>query len=224
MPVYILCVGNLSYPSALAHHGSLFRASLLRHGPTIPKLPPPSHSHVLLHRRTAPHVELFCNFSQRPCVSHCAPAPESPLSINQLACTVVLISLVCSRPKHATHVPPHKLIDNSPHDLRMLMTLDLPRTVDPADAGRRCSSGHQPTLCFRLSIPCQVSPSSLVKERLKLIRMTLKNNTKWKRPLAPTGNDRSRDFLGILGSRRSRLVALLMLRARHTEEKRLKKR
>ena len=37
----------------------------------------------------------FCNFSQSSGVSHCAPGPESPLSINQLAC--VSETLLCSR-------------------------------------------------------------------------------------------------------------------------------
>ena len=47
---------------------------------------------------------------------------------------------------------------------------------------------------------------------VKLMKDDPRNNTKWKRPsqdVPPTGNDRSRDFLEMLGSRRSRLVALV---------------
>ena len=45
---------------------------------------------------------------------------------------------------------------------------------------------------------------------VKLMKDDPRNSTKWKRPLQDVplaGNDRSRDFLWMLGSRRSRLVA-----------------
>ena len=156
----------------------------------IPKLPLPR----LLSSKDSTTCRAFCNFSKRPGVSHCATAPESPLSINQLACMSATVS-VCSRPKYATHVSPHKLFNNSRYDFRMLMTLDLPYTADdnlsivqnfqtsmlirtPAHSPRSLSSrglfspstgASHATVGdsgdVRLSIACQVCSSSFVKER-----------------------------------------------------------
>ena len=95
-------------------------------------------AHVMIHQTTSPTVELSVTFHV------VAPAPESPLSINQFAC--MSATVLCSR-KMCLHrlfsaalgypCATHKLIDNSPLDLRMLMTLDPPRTVDPASHSPR---------------------------------------------------------------------------------------
>ena len=110
---------SLSYPSALDHHGSLSRMSLLPHAPKIPSC------------RTEATPETRC-FPLRSCSR--VAIVHHPVSMH-VGDSVVFTKDVPAPPTNQPRLLSaeirHPCTDNAPDDLRMLMILDLPRTSRP---------------------------------------------------------------------------------------------
>ena len=129
-----------------------------RHATTISRQPHPSRYTVLHHRKHQDVTCFFCNFSWKSGVSHCAPGPESPLSMNQFACVSAALSYsrtLCQVWARKFHPSTTAQVDQRHHpQARHLLPLTshapliqlMTTLLSPNISRRRCSSGHQATV------------------------------------------------------------------------------